>query len=152
MKAPCPALYDVGCAGTITRYEETNDGRLEITLTGLCRFEIKQELSTLRGYRLIEPDWSGYAHDFDEPELPDSQTKLAFHAAVRSYFIQNNMDADWDLLDKLSIEELANSLFNYLDLTNEDKQMLIETDTLANRLKAFSAILESKDNAEERKH
>ena len=37
------------------------------------------------------------------PELPDSQTKMAFHAAVRSYFIQNNMDADWDLLDKLSI-------------------------------------------------
>ena len=85
-------------------------------------------------------------------KIPDSQTKLAFHAAVRSYFIQNNMDADWGLLDKLSIEELANSLFNYLDLTNEDKQMLIETDTLANRLKAFSAILESKDNAEERKH
>ena len=147
-----PPLYDVGCAGRITRYEETNDGRLEITLTGLCRFEIKQELSTLRGYRLIEPDWSGFSIDFEEQEEPDSQSKLAFNAAVRSYFIQNNMDADWGLLDKLRVEELANSLFNYLDLTNEDKQMLIETDTLANRLKAFSAILESKDNDEERKH
>ncbi len=151
-ESPQPSLFQVGCAGRIIRYEETSDGRLEVLLKGLCRFEVKQELSTLRGYRLIVPDWSRYAIDFDEQEQPDAQSKLVFHGAVRSYFNQNNMEADWDLLDKLSVEELTNSLFNYLPLTNEDKQMLIETDTIANRIRAFTAILENNDSAEERKH
>ena len=51
-----PGLYQVGCAGRITRYAETNDGRLEIALTGLCRFTIGEELSTTCGYRLVKPD------------------------------------------------------------------------------------------------
>ena len=62
------------------------------------------------------------------------------------------MDADWGLLDKLNVEELTNSLFNYLPLTNDDKQMLIETDTIVNRMRAFTAILESHDNVNVLKH
>ena len=57
-----PALYQFGCAGRISRYEETRDGCLEIMLSGLCRYEIKQEITTTRGYRLIIPDWSKICH------------------------------------------------------------------------------------------
>ena len=138
-----PALYQVGCAGRISRYEETRDGRLEIMLSGLCRYEIKQEITTTRGYRLIIPDWSKFTIDYEEQQQPDSQSTLSFNGMVRSYFKQNNMDADWGLLVRLSVEELVNSLINYLPLSIEDKQMLIETDTLVNRITVFTAILES---------
>lgn len=140
---PQPALYQVGCAGRISRYEETRDGRLEIMLSGLCRYEIKQEITTTRGYRLIIPDWSKFSIDYEEQQQPDSQSTLSFNGMVRSYFKQNNMDADWGLLEKLSVEELVNSLINFLPLSIEDKQMLIETDTLVNRITVFTAILES---------
>jgi len=149
---PQPALYQVGCAGRVSRYEETRDGRLEIMLTGLCRFSIKQEITTTRGYRLIIPDWSNFASDYEEQQQPDKQSILSLNGMVRSYFKQNNMDADWGLLEKLSVEELVNSLINYLPLSIEDKQMLIETDTLVNRITVFNAILESDNTESEVKH
>lgn len=149
---PQPALYQVGCAGRVSRYEETRDGRLEIMLSGLCRFAIKQEITTTRGYRLIIPDWSNFSSDYEEQQQPDPQSTLSFNGMVRSYFKQNNMDADWGLLEKLSVEELVNSLINYLPLSIEDKQMLIETDTLVNRITVFTAILESDSTESGVKH
>jgi len=137
-----PELYQVGCAGRITRYEETYDGRLGIVLTGLIRFRIAEELSTTPGYRLIRPDWSEFSIDFDEVIEPETQQKTRFNSALKAYLDHNEMQADWKMLEKLSSEELSNSLVSILPLSNSDKQLLIETDTLANRLRAFTAILE----------
>ncbi|HEY8189142.1 MAG TPA: LON peptidase substrate-binding domain-containing protein, partial [Micavibrio sp.] len=59
-----PALYQTGCMGKITAFEETKDGRYLITLTGISRFHIKTELEMKNGYRRIAPDWSPFTHDF----------------------------------------------------------------------------------------
>lgn len=138
-----PELYKVGCAGRITRYEEMRDGRLEIQLTGLCRFHIKEELSSTRGYRLIVPDWSHFSLDYEAQAEPDSEVKNAFVRALRSYFEHNNMKVESDVMDKLSVEELSNGLFGYLNLAAQDKQMLIEMDTLEQRVKALTALLDN---------
>ncbi|MDJ0807864.1 MAG: LON peptidase substrate-binding domain-containing protein [Gammaproteobacteria bacterium] len=137
-----PALFEVGCAGRVTRYSETDDGRLEIVLTGLCRYRIIEELSTTRGYRLVRPDWSEFSIDFDEIEEPAELDKSQFDTALRAYMKQNHMQADWKVMEELSREELTNNLVGILPLSSTDKQMLIETDTLASRLRAFTAILE----------
>ena len=137
-----PELFNVGCAGRITRYEETDDGRLEIILSGLCRFKIEEELTTTRGYRLVIPDWSDFSLDYGDQKEPDLQTQSLFRNVLKGYFKQNDMEADWELLDQLSAEQMANSLINYVPITNADKQMLIEADTLTNRLRVFTAILE----------
>jgi len=137
------ALFNVGCAGRVTRYEENHDGRIEIVLTGLCRFQVQEELASTRGYRLIVPDWSGYDCDYDVQEPASEIAKVSFTTALKSYFKENNMEADWSMLDKLDVEELANSLFSFLPLSAEDKQLLVETDTFADRLTAFTAVLES---------
>lgn len=140
---PKSELFKVGCAGRITRYEETSDGRFEVILSSLCRFKIEEELTTTRGYRLVIPDWSEFTLDYKEQEEPDLHTKSLFRNVLKSYFKQNDMDADWGLLDQLSAEQMANSLINYVPLTYEDKQLLIEADTLTNRLRVFTAILEN---------
>ena len=137
-----PGLFQVGCAGRITRYHETMDGRLEIVLTGLCRFRIDDELSTTRGYRLVKPDWSEFAVDFASGEEPGDVDKSQFDTAFKTYLEHNEMQADWNTLQKLSNEELINNLVGVLPLSDADKQMLIEADTLAHRLRAFTAILE----------
>ena len=137
-----PDLYQVGCAGRITRYAETNDGRLEIALTGLCRFSIEEELSTTRGYRLVKPDWSKFAADYREPVEASKQDITRFMSALRAYLSEKNMQADWSMLEQLGTETLTNSSVAVLPLGVEDKQLLVETDTLVNRLRAFTAILE----------
>ncbi|MDJ0831980.1 MAG: LON peptidase substrate-binding domain-containing protein [Gammaproteobacteria bacterium] len=137
-----PDLFQVGCAGRITRYQETYDGRLEIVLTGLIRFRVMEELSTTRGYRLIKPEWSDYIPDLNEVVEPDEQDKSEFNTALRSYLDNNKLEADWSMIEKLNSEQLTNSLVGLLPLSDTDKQMLIETDTLAHRLRAFTAILE----------
>ena len=142
-ESPKPDLYSVGCAARITRYEETNDGRLVVSLTGLCRFEIKEELVTTRGYRLIVPDWSKFAMDYEEQAEPDLVTQRSFINVLRSYFNQTDMTLDWKVMEKLDGESLLNALFYFLNLSNEDKQMLIEIDTVEQRIKAITAILEN---------
>ncbi|WP_165874624.1 LON peptidase substrate-binding domain-containing protein [Cocleimonas flava] len=147
-----PELYNIGCAARITRYEETNDGRLEISLTGLCRFEIKDEIVTTRGYRLIVPDWSKFARDYDDQSEPDVATQKSFISALKSYFNQTDMKLDWEVMEKLDSENLLNALFYFLNLSDEDKQMLIEIDTIEQRIKALTAILESTSKISEVRH
>jgi len=140
-----PELFNVGCAARITRYEEMHDGRIEVSLRGLCRFEIKEELVTTRGYRLIVPDWIKFEVDYQDHEEPDSATQFSFLSMLRNHFKRANMEIDWKVMEKLSTESLFNALFYFLDLSDADKQMLIEMDTLGQRVKAITAILESND-------
>ena len=151
-ESPKPDLYKVGCAARITRYEETNDGRLEISLTGLCRFEIKDELVTTRGYRMIVPDWSKFSMDYEEHPEPDAVTQKSFINALKSYFNQTDMTLDWKVMEKLDAENLLNALFYFLNLSDQDKQMLIEIDTVEKRIKALTAILESNNTISEIRH
>lgn len=148
MIQPCdddspPNLYKVGCAGRVTRYQETSDGRLEITLTGICRFEAGEELATVRGYRMVIPNWERFEDDFNVQTATDSQTQLLFRAALRAYFIANNVEVDWSTLEQMEFDTLVNSLFSYLPLSPEDKQILLESDSLKERVTAFIAILEN---------
>lgn len=137
------SLYNVGCAGRVTRYEESHDGRIEIVLTGLCRFEVQEELTSTRGYRLVVPNWTKFECDYQVQEPASDIAKVSFISALKGYFVENNMEADWEMLDKLDTEELANSLFSFLPLGADEKQLLLETDHFAERLTAFTAILES---------
>jgi Lon protease-like protein len=139
---PSKDLFSVGCAGRIIRYEEKNDGRIELILAGVCRFEVDQELSTTRGYRLVEPSWQRFANDFEIHIPAKAETTLAFKSALRAFLSKKEIAADWKMLDALSVEDLANSLLSYLPISPEDKQILLEAESLPNRLLAFTAILE----------
>ncbi len=151
-ESPKPELYKVGCAARITRYEETNDGRLEISLTGLCRFEIKDEIVTTRGYRLIVPDWSQFAIDYEEQAEPDAVTQKSFINALKAHFNPTDMKLDWEVMEKLDAESLLNALFYFLGLSDEDKQILIEIDTVEQRIKAITAILEGNNDISAIRH
>jgi Lon protease-like protein len=63
-------VFRTGCAGRITQYRETADCRIEMVLTGVCRFDLVEELSTTRGYRMIVPDWSRFSEDYADISRP----------------------------------------------------------------------------------
>jgi uncharacterized protein len=141
-----PQLYPVGCAGRITRYAETADSRLEIVLSGVCRFRIADEIRTTRGYRLVRPDWSRYAGDYESVPVPGHQVER-FHCALKSYFERVGMNPDWKVLVALSAEQLASNLVAALPLSVADKQRLLEASDLPQRLALFTSLLGSGESS-----
>lgn len=147
-----PTLFDVGCAARVTRYEETSDGRLEVVLTGLCRFSVQKEIPSIRGYRVIVPDWASYELDYNSSEAVSQENRMLLNGSLRQYFTYKNLNVDWDSFSQVSTETLLNNLIAQLALAPEDKQMLIETPDLDDRVKSFCALLEVEKMSNEQAH
>lgn len=137
------ALYHTGCAGRITQYRETNDGRIELLLSGVCRYDLGEELPTTRGYRLIAPDWSRFTEDYADQDnlLRDQKDRLT--RTLKRYFEVNGLEVNWNMLERLSTVKLINSLTMSLPLSAQDKQTLLETIHPADRLYTFISLLGS---------
>lgn len=145
-------LHDIGCAARIVRYRETKDGRLEISLEGLCRFGIHEELSCMRGYRLVKPSWLHYQHDFSVQDQADPHHFVQFINALHNYFSNQDIEIDWATLEQASQETLVNNLVGRVALSNEDKQLLIEATSLSDRVKSFTAILTDRESGLTTRH
>lgn len=143
-----PMLAQVGCAGRIVRYEETRDGRLEILLNGICRFEIREELKTVRGYRLAKPYWNNFKVDTVEAKPPSAEQMLMFKGVLRYYLQEFEIEFENGLLDKLCTEDMVNSLIGFLPLDNDSKQILLEAPSLPERIKTFTAILQAGEQSQ----
>ena len=142
-------LCRTGCAGRISQYRETNDGRLEIQLSGVCRYDVSEELPTTRGYRLIIPDWSRFAEDYaDHEDVLHSGHSLLLHTLKR-YFEANKLEIDWSMLERLPTGRLMNSLSMALPISDQDKQVLLETVAPLDRFNTFIAMLDSELDAPE---
>ena len=122
-----PALCRVGCAGRITAFNETRDGRFVISLTGVCRFEVAEELQSRRGYRRVTPGWTRFASDLD----PVSEIELdleQFEKIALEYFAARRLEVKWEAIRKLPPATLVDFLAVNLPLAGEDKQALLECD------------------------
>lgn len=136
-----PRLADVGCAGRITSYAETPDGRYLITLTGLSRFRAGDELPVHTPYRQVRADFSAYEEDLQpSPELPP-QERAALMGALKAYLESRGLDIDWTQAGDAPLEALINSLSMALPFEPAEKQALIEAPTLQARLQALFALM-----------
>lgn len=133
------AVYRTGCAGRITSFRETNDGRVILVLSGICRFDIASELPTTRGYRMAVPDWQRFAVDYDDdaPPLKDSGT---FLSTLKDYLKLNELDADWKSLQKAPANRLVNTLTTVLPLEPTDKQAMLETVTVDDQIRLMEGL------------
>ena len=136
-----PALHRVGCAGRVTSYSETNDGRVVIVLTGVCRFEVQGELEETRGYRRVRAAWSRFAHDF-QPETGHLVNRERFLVSLRSYVRPRGVEIPWDDLKAMEDLDLINLLTAHLPLPSEDKQALIETINLVDRAELMRGLMD----------
>ncbi len=137
-----PDLARVGCAARITRYSETEDGRYLITLAGTCRFAVRAELEVTSPYRQVVPDWSPFAADLYETPSTGLLDRLALVGALRSYTEANALQADWAAVDMAPIETLVNALASGCPFDPLEKQALLEADTLADRARVLTSLLE----------
>ncbi len=136
-----PILYETGCAGRITAFSETQDGRYLITLTGVCRFDIKQEISTKLRYRTVIPDWNPYYKDFSGTEDQNIDRKRLF-LALDGYFIKHQIKADWDAIKGMTNLQLINSMAMVCPFGAVEKQALLTADKTADRAATMISLLE----------
>ena len=121
-----PSLYPVGCAGRITNFEATEDGRNLITLTGLCRFEIAEELTVATPYRQVIADFEPWQNDLQPQQAPDS-LRPHLVEALRSYFAVHDISVDWGQIERAPLEGLMTSLAMICPFESSEKQALLET-------------------------
>ena len=137
-----PVLASVGCAGRVTRYEETGDGRYLITLTGIARFTLAEELTANSPYRVVTPAWGQFKHDLAPEDVAGLPSRNKLVSALKAYVARSRMDADWSDVDEVSMDTLINALCAGCPFSSLEKQALLEAKTLRDRCNTLIALLE----------
>lgn len=137
-----PALHEVGCAGRITAFNETDDGRILMTLTGICRFRVLEELDTVTPFRQVRADFQSFAGDLGAETGEDEVNRSGLLDVLRRYLDANGLQADWDAIERSSNEALVNSLSMISPFGTAEKQAMLEADTLEKRNQILIALAE----------
>ena len=136
------ALHKIGCAGRITQFSETEDGRYMITLTGQSRFRLIEEVEGFTPYRRARVDWAGFEADRGRSEHDPNFERDRFLAILDRFFAARDLSADWSSLKEADDELLINSLSMLLDFEPEEKQALLEAPSLSTRRETLVTLLE----------
>ena len=134
-------VYDIGCAGKIVEFGETEDGRFLITLAGICRFKVEEELETPSDYRRIQPSWNDFKDDLAKTECLDID-RAHFKTMLEEYFQKEGMMCDWSAVDTASDNKLITCLSMVCPLEEKEKQALLEAGCCKERAGMFETILE----------
>ena len=136
------ALKSVGCAGRVTSYQELDDGRLMITLTGVARFEILDEAVTELSYRIATVSYDRFARDFTAGLGEEQVDRPNLLRVLKAYLESNKLEADWNSIQRASSETLINALSVMAPYGPEEKQALLEAADLRQRAEVLVALAE----------
>ena len=141
-KKNIPELYSVGCAGKITSFNETDDGRYLIVINGICRFKILKEINNNKTYRECEISFDEYNEDTNEKnnEIKFTDLELIFKN-LKSFFKKKGYIINWKELEKQSLDLTINTLAMASPFSLQEKQVLLETININNRKIELEKIL-----------
>jgi Lon protease-like protein len=137
-----PGLFRTGCLGRLSSFAETEDGRILITLTGVCRFNVMEELPMRRGYRRVRADYAPFRGDLDLSERPSGLDRAALMGALRPFFRARGIEANWDAVEQTSDAMLVLTLAMVCPFDPLEKQALLEAGTPEERASMLVALLQ----------
>ena len=138
-----PGLFRAGCLGRLSSFAETEDGRILITLTGVCRFHVAEELPGRRGYRRVRADYAPFRGDLDlSQERPAGLDRAALMGALRPFFRLRGIEANWDAMEQTSDDMLVLTLAMVCPFDPLEKQALLEAGTPEERASMLVALLQ----------
>ncbi|MDB4246987.1 LON peptidase substrate-binding domain-containing protein [Hyphomicrobiales bacterium] len=141
-------LFKVGCVGKIVSYTELTNNRMLVTLSGVCRFFVKQELEVVTPYRQFQVSYKEFSNDllkgFDEENVNREKLQIC----LKKYLDYNNLDVDWESIKNSPTELLVNSLCLLSPYRPEEKQALLEAKTLSERNEILIAMTEMSMSSE----
>ena len=135
-------LHDIGCAGRLTGFSETGDGRYMVTLSGVSRFRIGGEVSGFTPYRRCDVSWDAFAGDLGAAETDPGFDRDLFLGLLSRFFAAEELKTDWAALKGADDELLINSLSMLCPFEPEDKQALLEAPSLAARRETLVTLIE----------
>ncbi len=136
-----PDIYRTGCAGRITSFDESENGRYLLTLTGVIRFAAQEELAPENGHRRVVADYTNYRDDLlDEDGAAVDRARLL--GVIRAYFSHNGISADWDAIEDTPNARLITSLAMTCAFNASERQALLEAPGLAERAHVVVALME----------
>jgi len=135
-----PPLYRTGCAGRITGFAEEGE-RYLITLTGICRFDVTDEVSTTRIYRRAVPDWAPYADDLADA-APAEIDRRRLLAGLKPFFQNRGLAIDWQAIEATPDERLVTTLAMICPFAAAEKQSLLQASGLADRARLLTGLVE----------
>ncbi|KAA9006003.1 LON peptidase substrate-binding domain-containing protein [Histidinibacterium aquaticum] len=135
-------LHTIGCAGRVTAFSETEDGRYMITLSGVSRFRVEREVEGFTPYRRCDVKWEGFDRDLGPVEHDTVFDRKSFMALLERFFSEQGLSTDWDSLKEAEDELLINSLSMLCPFEPEDKQALLEAPSLTTRRETLVTLME----------
>ena len=143
-KLKSPDLHEVGCAGKITSFNETDDGRYIIILNGICRFRVMNEIKNKNLYRECNVKYDDYYSDLQnkDEEIKFSDLRLIFHN-FKGLFKKQGYDINWKEIEKQSLDQTINTLSMASPFSLEEKQILLESKNLSLRKEKLEEILKT---------
>ena len=136
------SLKKVGCVGRVTSYNETDDHRYLITLNGIIRFEIENELDTTTEYRQVEVNYENFITDLKSEDVTNVDRESLLKL-IKKYLKNKSLLADWDIIQQTPTEQLINYSGVLVPFTPEEKQLLLEARTIMGRSRALEALYQS---------
>jgi hypothetical protein len=134
-------IYQVGCAGRIVSFAETDDGRFLITLRGVCRFQVIEELPLKKGYRRVAPNFELFWQDLEEDKAPDIDRACVIHTAGE-FLRAKGLAADWSAVEEATDDELIAALAMTCPFQPREKQALLECAVPADRVEMLMSLFE----------
>ena len=137
-----PNLYEIGCAGRITAFSETNDNRYELILKGVCRFRMKKEKKIINGFRSAEVSWDEFKQDYETLSLVNPKKRKDFEALMKIFLKKISISADWEMVETTNDEDLVNMISMCCPFDVSEKQALLEAKTLSERLEILTSLMQ----------
>lgn len=135
-------LHAIGCAGRVTAMSETDDGRYMITLAGMSRFRVREEVEGFTPYRRCRVDWAGFDADLGPEEVDPGMDRPRLMSLLERFFEDRGLSTDWDSMDEADPELLINSLSMMCPFEPEERQALLEAPSLSTRRETLVTLIE----------
>jgi Lon protease-like protein len=146
-----PSLYQIGCLGRLSHFSETDDGRYLITLTGIARFRVVEELPIRRGYRRVIGDFRPFTADLSPLSAGHGERRDELLDALRPYFTMHRIDANWDAIERMPESLLVTTLAMLCPFDDAEKQALLEAPAEDDRAADLLALLRMSVHESEQK-
>lgn len=135
-------LHTIGCAGRVTAMSETEDGRYMITLSGMSRFRVRDEVQGFHPYRRCNVSWSGFEADLGPEEQDPTLDRAALMGLLNRFFEDRGLSTDWESMEGADPELLINSLSMLCPFEPEERQALLEAPSLTTRRETLITLIE----------
>lgn len=135
-------LHAIGCAGRVSAMSETDDGRYMITLAGMSRFRVREEVDGFTPYRRCRVDWSGFDADLGPEETDPAMDRPRLMDLLGRFFEDRGLSTDWDSMQEAEPELLINSLSMMCPFEPEERQALLEAPSLSTRRETLVTLIE----------